>query len=117
MARASSASASGIAAGAREILRMWSRCSFSVTSKHSTSPDAERAAITEISRSNGTKASRIADLGPRSSRAGGVRYDVERRGVRIRRKHVAAEPEARCRHRQHPAQLPAAEDSNGVARL
>ena len=34
--RACAASASEIAAGAREIFRMWSRCSFSVTSKHST---------------------------------------------------------------------------------
>ena len=58
---------SGIAAGAREIFRMWSRCSFSVTSKHSTLPSAERAAITEISRSNGMKASRIADLVPSSA--------------------------------------------------
>ena len=69
--RASAASASGISAGAREIFRMWSRCSFSVTSKHSTWPSAERAAITEISRSNGTKASRIADWcrdRPRSAR-------------------------------------------------
>ena len=40
MPRASAASASGIAAGAREIFRMWSRCSFSVTSKHSTWPSA-----------------------------------------------------------------------------
>ena len=29
---------SEIAAGTREIFRMWSRCSFSVTSKHSTWP-------------------------------------------------------------------------------
>ncbi len=33
--------------------------------EHSTWPAAERAAITEISRSNGTKASRIACLVPR----------------------------------------------------
>ena len=37
-----------------------------MTSKHSTWPSAERAAITEISRSNGMKASRIADLVPSS---------------------------------------------------
>ena len=48
------ATSSEIAAGTREIFRMWSRCSFSVTSKLAIAPDAARAATTEISRSNGT---------------------------------------------------------------
>ena len=50
--RASAASAGVTRAGTREMCRMWSRCSFSVTSKHSTLPSAARAATTETSRSN-----------------------------------------------------------------
>ena len=38
---------------------MWSRCSFSVTSKHSTLPSRARAAMTETSRSKAMKPSRM----------------------------------------------------------
>ena len=212
---------------------MWSLCSFSVTSKHSTWPSALRAAITEISRSKGMKASRIADLvaevlpdlvgivaladdrlalaviaeaagfqhrgqadfgdrraqrgcrgdvgivggadaelaheilfrqavlrgfedlavrqhrTPRGEdhggrrrhvlefigddvdiggkqlqrldigifRAGRVQHDVEGRRIRVGRKHPAAQAEPRRRHCQHPAQLAAAENADGVAGL
>src|SRR6202035_643877 len=50
-------------------------------------------------------------------RAGRVQHDVERRRIRVRRKHLAAQAEPRRRHRQHPAQLSAAENSDGVAGL
>ena len=47
---------SEIAAGTRETFRMWSRCSFSVTSKLAIAPSAPRATTTETSRSNGDEA-------------------------------------------------------------
>ncbi len=50
-------------------------------------------------------------------RAGRVQHDVEGRRIRVRRKHLAAQAEPRRRHRQHPAQLSAAENSDGVAGL
>ena len=57
------------APGTRETLRMWSRCSFSVTSKHSTVPSWARAATTDTSRANGTKASRMQGWPPTSRQA------------------------------------------------
>ena len=48
-------------------------------------------------------------------RAGRVQYHIERRRVRVGRKHLATQAEPRRRHRQHPAQLSAAENSDGVA--
>ena len=50
-------------------------------------------------------------------RAGRVQHHVERRRIRVRRKHLASQAEPRRRHRQHPAQLSAAENSDGVAGL
>ncbi len=50
-------------------------------------------------------------------RASRVLHHVEGGGVRIGREHLAFQPEPRRRHGQHPAQLPAAENSDGVARL
>ncbi len=50
-------------------------------------------------------------------RTGGVQHDVEGRRIRVGRKNLAAQPESRRRHRQHPAQLSAAENSDGVAGL
>ena len=50
-------------------------------------------------------------------RAGRVQHDIERRRIRVRRKHLAAQAEPRRGHRQHPAQLSAAENSDGVAGL
>ena len=49
--------------------------------------------------------------------AGGIQHDVERRRIRVRRKHLAAQAEPCRRHGQHPAQLSAAENSDGVAGL
>ena len=49
--------------------------------------------------------------------AGRVQHHVERRRIRVRRKHLASQAEPRRRHRQHPAQLSAAENSDGVAGL
>ena len=48
-------------------------------------------------------------------RAGRIQHDIEGRRIRVRRKHLAAQAEPRRRHRQHPAQLSAAENSDGVA--
>jgi len=42
---------------------------------------------------------------------------VERRRIRIRRKHLASQAQPRRCHCQHPAQLSAAENSDGVAGL
>ena len=49
--------------------------------------------------------------------AGRVQHHVEGGRIRIRRKHLASQAKPRRRHRQHPAQLSAAENSDGVARL
>jgi hypothetical protein len=49
--------------------------------------------------------------------AGRVQHHVERRRIRVRRKHLTSQAKPRRRHRQHAAQLPAAENSDGVARL
>ena len=50
-------------------------------------------------------------------RAGRVQHDIEGRQIRIGRKHLAAQAKPCRRHRQHPAQLSAAENSDGVAGL
>ena len=50
-------------------------------------------------------------------RAGRIQHHIERRRIRVRRKHLASQAKPRRRHRQHPAQLPAAENSDGVAGL
>src|SRR5205085_12549118 len=49
--------------------------------------------------------------------AGRVQHDVEGRRVRIGRKHLATQAEPRRCHGQHASELPAAEDSDGVAGL
>ena len=49
--------------------------------------------------------------------AGRVLHHVEGRRIRIGGEYLAAQSKPRRRSRQHPAQLSAAENSNGVARL
>jgi hypothetical protein len=50
-------------------------------------------------------------------RAGRIQHDIECRRIRVRRKHLAPQAEPRGRQGQHPAQLSAAENSDGVAGL